>query len=414
MNRLRIFIPAIAVLLLLSGCEEEVPFAPAPQPPRELTALEKTVVQADNDFGLALFRQVVQDERDGNVFISPLSVSMALGMTLNGAAGSTKDAMEQTLGVTGMSTEAINDSYKGLLGMLTGMDPAVQLQIANSVWYRQEATFEADFIERLKTYFAAAVKGANFNLPDQAAATINAWVNQNTHGKIRQIISASDIDSTTAMFLINATYFKGNWAKRFSPYATNKADFYLADGTTTTVDMMHLNWDLEYFANDLFQAVDLPYGSGYFSMVVLLPKKDVPVGRIVSVLNADSLASWSDRFEQRGVDLALPKFRLEYKKELEHALSALGMGIAFSPQANFAGMVKKRKLFIDHVRHKASVEVNEEGTEAAAATSVQSNFTNLAYSSFIAMVVNRPFVFAIRDRHSGAVLFIGRVLNPTS
>jgi len=409
MYRPGVFILMIAVLLLFMGCAHQ-PTAPAPQPPRELTALEKTVVQADNDFGLALFRQVVQDERDGNVFISPLSVSMALGMTLNGAAGSTKDAMEQTLGVAGMSTEAINESYKSLLGLLTTMDPAVQLQIANSVWYRQEMAFEADFIARLKTYFAALVQAVNFALPDQAAATINAWVDRNTNGKIRQIISADDIDAATVMFLINATYFKGTWTYQFDPQATRKGDFYLADGSTTPVDMMHLRGDLAYFETDLFQAVDLPYGNAYFSMLVLLPKENMPVERIVSLLKADSLAAWSSRFATREMALALPKFRLEYKKELKKALTALGMGIAFTDKADFTRMHKLGGLFIEHVRHKTFVEVNEEGTEAAAVTAVEIGRTSLP--SYIIMQVNRPFVFAIRDRHSGAVLFIGRVLNP--
>lgn len=410
MQRPSVFMLTMIALLLSIGCAHQ-PTTPEPQPPRELTALEKAVVQADNDFGLQLFRQIVQDERDENVFISPLSASMALGMTLNGAAGSTKDAMEKTLGVAGMSTEAINESYKNLLGILTSMDPAVQLRIANSVWYRQEMAFEAEFIDRLKTYFAALVQGVNFNLPDQAAVMINAWVDRNTNGKIEQIISADDIDAATVMFLINATYFKGAWTQRFDPQATRKADFYLQDGSTISCDMMQLQGNLAYFETDLFQAVDLAYGNEYFSMLVLLPKEQIPVQRIISTLDAETLATWLGNFSTQEVALALPKFRLEYKKELKKALAALGMGIAFTDRADFTRMHKQGGLFIEQVRHKTFVEVNEEGTEAAAVTSVEIGRTSMP--SYVIMNVNRPFVFAIRDRHSGVVLFIGRILDPT-
>ncbi|UCB53045.1 MAG: serpin family protein, partial [Candidatus Zixiibacteriota bacterium] len=203
---------------------------------RELTASEKLLVESDNKFGLKLFREIVKEDNDQNVFISPLSVSMALGMTYNGAAGTTREAMQKTLELSGLTIEEVNKSYKTLLELLSQLDPKVRFQIANSIWYRKGMSFEKDFIDLNRTYFDALVSELDFADP-KAAETINAWVDENTNGKITQIVDPP-IDPLMVMFLINAIYFKGDWLYPFEESDTFNGSFTLGDGSTVTVPMM--------------------------------------------------------------------------------------------------------------------------------------------------------------------------------
>lgn len=378
---------------------------------RELTPAEKSLVQSSGDFGLKFFRQIVSTEKDQNIFVSPLSISMALGMTLNGAAGTTQSAMEQTLELSGLSQGEINQSYRSLIDLLTGLDRNVIFEIANSIWYRQEMTFEQAFIELNQKYFDAVVRAMDFGDAEGAAHIINAWVNEKTHGKIDRIVEAGDINWGTVMFLINAIYFKGSWQYQFDPANTFDQGFALANGSTKAVPMMHLSGALRYAENDLFQSVDLLYGSGKYSMTVFLPKSGTDIDALAQQMNASNWQNWLAAFEEVDVDLALPKFTLKYELELSKALTALGMGIAFDAgNADFTGMHKDGGLYIGKVKHKTFLEINEEGTEAAAVTSVEIERTSVPVN--IQMQINRSFLFAIRDSHSGTILFIGKIIDP--
>ena len=403
-------LPVLLLLgLLVSRCSlVESEAEREPIPPRELTTAEKQITDAGSQFGLTLFRALSEDAPNENLFLSPLSVSMALGMTLNGAGGETYTAMQQTLELAGLSQEAINQSYQSLIELLVGLDPKVAFEIANSIWYRQGFAVEPDFLDGNTTYFDAEVRDLDFGHPD-AVDIINGWVSDKTHGKIEEILQ--EIDPATVMFLINAIYFKGTWTYEFDKDETREDVFTRHDGTTADVPMMHQEADLPYFETESFQAVDLPYGDSLFSMTILLPREGYDIDALAAGLDEAYWNDWVGRFETRGLDLRLPRFKLEYEKELNEVLTALGMGIAFDAgRADFTGINRGGGLWIDYVKHKAFVEVNEEGTEAAAVTVVAINqCAGCGGGTPISMHVNRPFIFTIREQHSGTILFIGKV-----
>lgn len=408
LKKIRLFVLCLLTLTMTRCTHQQNPVAPQA---RELTVLEKQLVESDNKFGLKLFKEIDrQEEANKNIFISPLSVSMALGMTLNGAAGETQAAMEQTLEFAGMTTDDINQSYRSLIDLLTNLDRKVTFEIGNSIWYREEMTFEQTFMDVNKEFFDAVIRAINFGNPEEAARIINSWVREKTHGKIEKIVEPGDIDWNTVMFLINAIYFKGAWTFEFKKELTKDEPFHLLDGSTKLCKMMHLTGGLAYYENQLFQAVDLPYGDSLFSMTVFLPQPNVGIESFVDEINQESWSQWLGGFKNQNVELAFPKFKLEYELKMNDVLIALGMGIAFSDRADFTRMYKPGGLFIDEVRHKTFVDVNEEGTEAAAVTSVEIGRTSAPQN--IIMRVNRPFLFVIRDHHSGALLFMGKIVEP--
>lgn len=387
------------------------PVSPEERNPSQLTMAERNVTQSDNNFGFKLLKEIVTEEENENIFISPLSVSMALGMTYNGANGSTQKAMQETLGLSGLTLQEVNESYKSLIELLTELDPEVKFQIANSIWYRKMFPVEDEFINLNKTYFDAEVTGLDFSKPD-ALNTINGWVNDKTNGKIEKIVDK--INPLTMMFLINAIYFKGTWTYEFDPALTSDAVFTLPDGSQKPCRMMSQENEFQYFENEDFQAIDLPYGDGDFRMTVFLPRPNKDVDSLITELNQENWNKWINSLSKRKLTLQLPKFTLRYKIELNDVLKALGMEIAFSPQqADFTEMYKEEEvlenLYISKVKHKTFVKVDEEGTEAAAVTSVEMELTSVG--TF--MRIDRPFMFAIREHNSGTILFIGKIIEPT-
>ncbi len=404
------FVLTISVLILQSLSN---PTATDIQSPRELTAAEKHLVESDNRFGLKFFKEIVQEEKDKNVFISPLSVSVALGMTYNGASGTTQDTMQKALELSGLTLEEVNKSYKSLLELLSGLDPKVQFEIANSIWYRQGLSFEKEFINLNKTYFDALVKALDFASPN-APSTINRWVDESTKGKIKEIVRPP-ISPQMVMFLINAIYFKGIWTYQFDKDKTTDEDFFSPDGSKKPCKMMTQEGEFRYFENSEFQAIDLPYGDGDFSMAIFLPRVQKNLDSLVAQLSQQNWDKWISGFAKRKGTLQLPRFTLEYELKLNDALKALGMGIAFDPlRADFTKLYKgTERAFISEVKHKTFVEVNEEGTEAAAVTSVGIALTSVEPSGFW-MRVDRPFLFAIRENQSKALVFIGKMVEPSS
>jgi serine protease inhibitor len=394
------------ICLFLLQCSEK---SVSPDNPtlRELTSAEKTLVESDNRFGLKLFREMVAEQKDSNVFISPLSVSMALGMTYNGANGETQTAMQNALELSGLSIQEVNESYKSLIELLTGLDPKVRFDIANSIWYRHTWTFEQEFLDLCGQYFNALVTGLDFGSPD-AAKTINTWVEQNTNGKIKEIVD-DPIGEGYVMFLINAIYFKGNWTYQFDKELTQDDEFKLLDGTKKPCKMMVQEGDFQHFSNPAFQAIDLPYGNRKFSMTIFLPHTGADIDSIIEQFTPANWDLWINDFAEQTLTLMLPRFELECEYGLNQALQALGMGIAFEPRADFTKMFKPGGIWIDTVKHKTYVKVDEEGTEAAAVTSVGMENTSVNPT----VRVDRPFVFAIRENHSQTILFFGKVLDPT-
>jgi serpin B len=374
---------------------------------RELTMPEKSLIESDNTFGFNLFKEIVSwEDSEKNIFISPLSVSMALGMTYQGAGGTTQDDMRKTLKLSGLSEIEIREAYKSLIELLTHLDPKVQFDIANSIWFRKGWAFEEDFLAQCDTYFNAEIAGLNFNDP-ASVDIINAWVFDNTNGRIEEIVDL--IDSTTVMFLINAIYFLGTWTYEFDKDETIDGIFTLPDSSTKPCKMMVQENKFLYYSNHDFQAIDLPYGDGYFSMTILLPRSHIHIDSLIAKLNNDNWNLWISRFTKQEGTLILPKFKLEYEIKLNDVLKALGMEIAFNPRlADFTRMYPERILFISKVKHKTFVKVDEEGTEAAAVTSVEISYTSTGFT----IRLDRPFIFVIRENHSQTILFMGKIVEP--
>ncbi len=406
----RYFLFAVASLFIVSlaGCSRD--FSPVnSMPHRPLTPLEKKIVHASNDFGFNLFKEVVREDSSENIFISPLSVSFALGMTVNGANGETEQAMKSTLGFGGMDLKSVDETYRSLMGYLLQLDPDVIFRLANSIWYRKGFHFESSFFDITRKYFNAEVEGLNFSDP-ASVGIVNNWVDQNTKGKIKEILDR--IDPRDVMFLINAIYFKGIWTYQFKKEATQDDDFYLPDGSKITVKMMNQAGDFNYFETDQFQAIDLPYGNGAFSMTIFLPRRHFPLDSLIAQMNPDTWTDWMGRFEMKKGGILLPKFTLRYQITLNRVLDALGMGIAFTDAADFTRMSKNGGLSLSYVKHKTFAKVDEEGTEAAAVTVVGVYATSVGPSEGFEMIVNRPFLCVIRERESDTLIFMGKIVHP--
>jgi len=402
----------LAATLLALACTDS-PTAPGPitQLPRQLTAAELGVIAASNSFAFGLFREVNRAHADSNVFLSPLSASMALGMTTNGAAGATLDSMRAALGFGQLALADMDASYQSLIALLRGLDPNVDFRIANSIWYRQGFPFEASFLDLGRRYFDARIEALDFADPG-APGVINGWVNDNTNGRIPTIVD--QIPADAVMYLINAIYFKGAWTVRFDPADTRDGPFFAPGGSAASARFMSLRDTLRYYEDASLQAVDLAYGGGPFAMTVVLPREGGDVNALIGGLTASGWRDLTGGFTTREVDLYLPKFRLTWEDLLNAPLGALGMGIAFRPgEADFTGMSRQagHQLFISKVKQKTFVDVNEEGTEAAAATAVEIGVTSVGPERPV-MRVDRPFLFAIRERYSGTLLFIGKIVRP--
>lgn len=401
----------VSVLLMLSflllGSCKNAPTEPTKNEVRPLTQTEKQLVSSADKFGLNLFKKVNDLERNKNIFISPLSVSLALGMTLNGANASTYDSMKTTLELPNVSQEKINEAYKSLIELLAAIDTKVNFKIANSIFYRDTYTFEKNFIDVNKNYFNALVRGLNFDDP-LSVNIINQWVKDNTNGKIEKIVDS--IERDIVMFLINALYFKGTWKYEFDKKNTMDDWFIPSSGTRSPCKMMAQEAEFNYLVNDDFQAIDLPYGDGAFSMTVFLPKQNRDVNSFIANITESNWKNWLSGFTKQKVKLFLPKFKLEYEIEMKDVLTALGMGIAFDPHnANFTKLYSgPERAYISKVKHKTFVDVYEEGTEAAAVTSVGIGATS--FGQDIIMRCDRPFVFVIRERNSNSILFIGKII----
>lgn len=398
----------LLLMVCLYGCriEEETPA-------EEMKVTEKTakLIEAENEFGLELFQHVSQSETEyDNIMISPLSVSLALAMTYNGADGETKTAMEKTLKVYGLTPEEINHSYSDLVKALKSLDPKVLLEIANAIFYRNDFTVEDDFVSVNRKSYDAQVSALDFTNQQQALKTINGWVAAKTHDKIDKIIT--EIKPTHVMFLLNAIYFKGIWKTEFKKSETRKQAFYLENGSQVQVDMMQRNDTLSYIANDSFSAVRLPYGKGNYNMYIFLPQQGKTLAQLSSMLNIENWKTWMDAFgPAQKVELKIPRFKYRYEITMNDVLTDMGMGIAFTGMADFTGINRHGDLFIDYVKHKSFIEVNEEGTEAAAVTVVA--IERLSYTpDKLQFVANRPFMYAITEEKTGAILFMGTVKDP--
>jgi serine protease inhibitor len=411
-----------ATLAALPACESLTgprPGAPQIELPRALTADEQALISAGNTFAFDLLRQVPLEHPDSpNVFLSPLSASMALGMAMNGAAGETWSQMRDALGFAGLGEPAINRAYHDLIALLRGLDPKVEFGLANSVWARQGETFYADFLDRTRTYFDAHVESLDFEDP-ASLDIMNGWVEDRTNGRIEDLID--EIDPDAIMYLINAVYFNGDWVYEFDEEATRPRKFTRGDGSRVDADMMGMEADLRYFFDNQAQVVELPYGGRAFTAIAALPGEGRTIADLVAGLDAGTWAGWMARLdaaEPMAAAVVLPKLELHYDRLLNEDLQALGMTDAFDEyRADFSRMTEIRRLgevLISRVQQKSFLKVDERGTEAAAATFVEMVRVISVGPTIPAFVFDRPFLFAIREQLTGTVLFIGVIGDPTA
>lgn len=402
---------------VLAGCDG--PTGPGgsnqPEPlkslPRALSATEQQTLAASNQFAFGLLREVSARDTSRNVFVSPLSATMALGMTMNGARGTTLDGMRTALGFGTMSLQDIDASYRSLIDLLKGLDSGIDFRLANSIWAKQGFPFEQSFYDATRTYFDAQLTALDFADP-KTVGTINAWVKDKTGGKIDGIVD--QIPPEAVMYLINAVYFKGSWRDKFDASKTADAQFTRSDGSKSTVKMMHRQGDATFFQATGVRGVELPYGRGAYVMTLVLPDPGTRLADVVAGLDAAKWNQWLASGHTAEVQLGLPRFKLSWSSGLNAPLIALGMGTAFSPGlADFRGMSPAGdKLYISSVKQKTFVDVNEEGTEAAAATSVEISLTSMPQT--VTLTFDRPFLLAIREKFSGAILFLGAIGAPES
>lgn len=351
-------------------------------------------------------RVVAQEGPPNNVFISPLSLHMALGMILNGTNGQTAQEIQKTLNLDAQTLIEANKTYQSLLENLPSVDPNVTLTLANSVWYRNTFQVETSFQELLKQTFKAEVSAQDFN--DPATVTkINDWASQHTNGKIPKVID--QIQPDNVMFLLNALYFKGDWKTQFIPDETSAMPFKLASGATTTVRMMRLNTDLKHAFQASYLAFELPYSTGKFVMTVLLPAENTTADALINKLNSAEWATLQKAMIAGKMDIGLPKFTLNYEIRLNNVLSAMGMPTAFTDRADFTKINSKGGLTLSFVKQNTFVAVDEKGTEAAAVTT--GGVTTTAVQ--LPTLCDRPFVFVIHEKTTGTILFVGKIADPT-
>lgn len=374
---------------------------------RSLTSLEKSVVASDNSFGFELLSNLNRTEQAQNVFISPFSVSMALGMALDGANGTTLDSMKLVLGLSNLRMQDINDSYKNITSLLQSLDPNVTMNIANSVWIRNGFPVLSSYLNDCSTYFDAQAATLDFASAD-ALQTINGWVSTATNGKIPTILD--QIPPDVVMYLINAIYFKGTWTYQFDPSKTTDTAFAAPSGNIPC-KLMYQQTRYAYRKTSAEQVIDLPYGNGLFSMTIILPDKSIPIDDYAARLTQQKWEEITTGLDSTDVDLSLPKFKIEFGAKLNNALQAMGMGIAFSDGADFS-RISSVPLLISEVTHKTFLEVNEEGTAAAAVTSVGMSIK--AIQEPTTMRIDHPFVCAIREHATGTIVFIGKIVSPTA
>ena len=374
-----------------------------------LTIEQQALVQANNLFAFTLFNKSANQETQENLFISPYSVSMSLSMALNGATGTTKTGMENTLGFQGQQASMINDYNKLVSGQLQSIDKNVIFTVANSIWYRKGFAVETSFIATNREFYNAEVSALDFASPS-AVTTINDWVSLKTNKAIPTILKK--ITSDNMMFLINAIYFKGSWRSKFDASKTNDQDFFKEALPSVKCKMMTQESTYRSLSNDIFSAIEMPYGQGNFVMTVMVPVAGKTTADVIAAFNAGNWKKWNDAMASKLVQISLPRFKMTYEKTLNDLLSAMGMADAFNSNiADFSRISATGGLYISEVKHKTMVEVNEEGTIAAAVTSTGMSTTSIQLPKIIN--VNKPFVFVISEKSTGAILFTGRIMDPT-
>jgi serine protease inhibitor len=399
---------SLALVILLLSCSSNQ----ADSVPEEITFTEKSakIVDADNRFGLELFQKVnsLADEPK-NIMVSPLSVSLALAMLYNGTEGDTKVQMENMLHKVGLTADDINKSYQDMVRAFYSKDPKVELSISNAIFYDQLFDVKPTFIATNKNYYQAEVEGLDFYDADATLKRVNGWVNTNTKGKIDKIIE--EVNDAAVMYLLNAIYFNGEWKYRFDTSETSDMSFTKEDRSIVKVPTMHIENPFRYYSDPSFELLEMPYGSGKYSMLIFLPEVGKTANDIISLFSSENINNWVSKLTEQKKEVFLPRFEFRFEDSLVDELTALGMTDAFdASRADLSGISDAAKLVVSEVKHKSYIKVDERGTEAAAVTGITIEVTSVGPDN--SFRVDHPFVFAIRENETNAILFLGKVIDP--
>src|SRR5690625_2004769 len=373
--------------------------------------IDTNFIDAQNSFGFNLFQQLAAED-DDNIFLSPTSVFVALAMLYNGADGVTKDEIAEVLQIETIDLAELNTASANLLNVLNQETDEITVQLANSLWINEEFEFQDEYVESLTNYFQAMVEQIDIS-DDVSIEKINQWVDAATNGLIDEMVDS--LPPNLVAIILNAIYLDANWTIPFDENQTVEKPFYPTEDSEKTVPLMTLNDELFYMENDDFQAVQLMYGDdAEMRMTVILPEVDSSPHEIIADLNLKKWSNWQDEFAEQEGTLLLPKFTLEYEVNLNDPLIHLGMGSALDERADLSNLVKDAEnLAVSEVKHKSFLDINEEGTEAAAATSVEIvEMSAIDGPEPFYMEVNRPFIIAITDHQTNALLFLGAIKDP--
>jgi serine protease inhibitor len=366
---------------------------------------EDQLAAGNNRFAFNLLRALEKERPGENVFISPYSVSAALQIVCNGAEGETRKEMGEVLGTAGMASNAASEAYRQISASLRSAATNATLTIANAIWFSPQIQLKPEFVSASQNYFQAKIDSLDFTDP-RSPGVVNRWVAENTRGKIEKIVEGGQLSGMTGAFIANAIYFKGTWEKKFDSKLTQSRTFHAGGDNTKLVPMMHQGGEFLYVETAGFQAARLPYGGGRLVMYLFLPATNSSVSKLVEEMTGDGWAKSLTSFRKREGKVGVPRFKLEFGGELKKPLSELGMKRAFRSGAAEFGGISTTPLYISAVRHKTFVEVNEEGTEAAAVTGVAMAMTAMRpVEKPFELILDRPFLFLIED--AGEILFAG-------
>ncbi len=407
-----VIITLITITSLFSGCEKNETVPVLTPKSFNLTEEATEVINSSNDFGIELFTNVAQEEED-NLMLSPLSASAALTMLLNGCNGDTYQQLKSALKYPDeMTLEDINGTYNSLVGQLLEADKKVQLALANAIFYRDGFNVKKPFLNSMQTDFSAYIESLDFGSPS-ALDVINGWASDNTNGKIEKVLD--EISGDAVMFIMNALYFKGNWSYKFDETLTEDKIFYPDGSDPVMVSTMSGEVGVKIYTSDDYRVVELPYGRTNFSMVVIVPEGSV--GDFNSSFSNNVWNNITDGLnsqeEYGDTEVWMPGFKFSYEKYLNNQLKSMGMTDAFDPYLADLSDISDSQIYVDFVKQNSFIEVNEEGTEAAAVTTIGINLTSIPTQPYV-FKIDKSFVFAIRERTTNTILFIGQVLNPAN
>jgi serpin B len=392
------------------SCSKNDETLPKEPVPIDLTQDQVALIESGNAFAFDIFSKVMKSAGENeNIMISPLSISYALSMTVNGANGDTRDAMLEALRLKGISVDAINRSYKDLTKALLSVDKRVLMSIANSVWIENDFTAKKNFTDILTDYYNADAE--SFDINDASAPDkINAWIEDNTNGLIKKMIEK--LNDNTVMLLINAIYFKGKWKSQFDESKTIQMPFYKSAGNQINVPMMKQKTDFSVYEGNGFVLAEFPYGQGNFVMDVILPNEQGGLNNTIESVSDESFTTWLNQMSERETDVSFPRFKYGFKKTLKEVLTDMGMGIAFTDGADLSNITDQYDLLINEVTHQTFIETNEEGTEAAAATVVDIGVTSMPPAALV-FKMDHPFIYIIREITTNSIIFMGKVADPS-